>query len=34
MGPFDTYPATTVDAIGEYAVPVDPMDDQQSDSCQ
>ncbi len=34
MGPFDSYPATSVDSVGEYAVPVDPMDDLQCESCQ
>lgn len=31
MGPFDSYPAVTVD---DYVVPVDPMDDLQCESCQ
>ena len=31
MGHFDSYPATEVDG---YAVPVDPMDDLQCESCQ
>jgi hypothetical protein len=29
--PFDTYAAVNV---GEYSVPVDPMDDLQCESCQ
>ncbi len=33
-GPFDTYAVASVDAVGEYAVPVDPMDDLQCESCQ
>lgn len=33
-GPFDTYAAVQVDAVGDYAVPVDPMDDLQCESCQ
>ena len=40
MGPFDSYPATSVDSVGDtvsvggYGVPVDPMDDLQCESCQ
>lgn len=37
MGPFDTYAAISVDSVdsvGDYAVPVDPMDDLQCESCQ
>lgn len=34
MGPFDTYPSVTVERVDEYAVPVDPMDDLQCESCQ
>jgi hypothetical protein len=30
-GPFDSYEAVTV---GDYSVPVDPMDDLQCESCQ
>jgi hypothetical protein len=33
-GPFDTYPTASVDAVDGYAVPVDPMDDLQCESCQ
>jgi len=39
-GPFDTYAAVSVgsvavgDRVGEYSVPVDPMDDLQCESCQ
>jgi hypothetical protein len=31
---FDTYPTASVDAVDGYAVPVDPMDDLQCESCQ
>jgi len=33
-GPFDSYAAVSLDSVGEYSVPVDPMDDLQCESCQ
>jgi hypothetical protein len=33
-GPFDSYPSVSVDTVGSYEVPVDPMDDLQCESCQ
>ena len=37
-GPFDSYPAARptprADHVDGYAVPVDPMDDLQCESCQ
>ncbi len=34
MGPFDSYPASLATEVDGYAVPVDPMDDLQCESCQ